>query len=90
MKNNLLKYVLYLSALLFAFLSSQVISHAAIYKWVDEKGVFHMSDTPPDPATAQKYNIEKTGSDEADTASATEAKEMKPGRHEVVVYTTPT
>jgi hypothetical protein len=90
MKNNLLKYVLYLSALLFAFLSSQVISHAAIYKWVDEKGIFHMSDTPPDPATAQKYNIEKTGPEEPDTAQVAEAKETKSTRHEVVIYTTPT
>jgi len=90
MKKNLPKYVLYLSALLFAFLSSQVISHAALYKWVDEKGIFHMSDTQPDPATAQKYNIEKTGSDESDTAQATEAKETKTTRHEVVIYTTPT
>ncbi len=90
MKNNLLKYVLCLSALLFAFLSSQVISHAALYKWVDEKGVFHMSDTPPDSAVAQKYMVEKTGADESDTAEAAETKALKSSRHEVVIYTTPT
>ncbi|MCX5834801.1 MAG: DUF4124 domain-containing protein [Deltaproteobacteria bacterium] len=91
MKNNLVKYMLYLSAFLFAFLSYQVISHAALYKWVDEKGVFHMSDTPPDSAIAQKYMVEKTGADEADTEpQAAEAKETKPAHHEVVIYTTPT
>jgi glutaredoxin 3 len=90
MQNNLLKYTLYLSAFLFAFLFSQTISHAALYKWVDEKGVFHMSDTPPDPASAQKYIVEKTGADEADTVpQAGEAKEANPTRHEVVIYTTP-
>jgi len=90
MKNSSVKYVLYLSAFLFAFLYSQVISHAALYKWVDEKGVLHMTDTPPDGATAGKYVVEKTGTDEPDTAQAVEKKDVKPVRHEVVIYTTPT
>ena len=90
MQNNLLKYILYLSAFLFAFLSSQTLSHADLYKWVDEKGVFHMSDTPPEAGTAPKYTVEKTGSDETDTApQAAEAKDTKATRHEVVIYTTP-
>lgn len=71
-------------------LLSPVAAPAAIYKWVDDKGVFHMSDIPPDPATAEKYAIEKTGSEESETAHVAEAKDAKPVRHEVVIYTTPT
>ena len=90
MQNNLLRYTLYLSAFLFAFLFSQTIADAALYKWVDEKGVFHMSYTPPDPAKAEKYTVEETGSDDSDKApQAAEAGEAKPTRHEVVIYTTP-
>ncbi|HOD35850.1 MAG TPA: glutaredoxin family protein [Syntrophales bacterium] len=90
MKNNPVKYMMYLSAFLFAILSYQAIAHATLYKWVDEKGVLHMTDTPPDAATARKYVVEKTGADESGTAQAAEKKDVKPSRHEVVIYTTPT
>ena len=90
MKDKLVKYVLYLSVFLFAFLSFQAISHAALYKWVDEKGVLHMTDMPPDAATARQYVVEKTGADESETAQAAETKDVKSTRHEVVIYTTPT
>ena len=90
MKDKLVKYVLYLSVFLFAFQSFQAISHAALYKWVDEKGVLHMTDTPPDAATAREYVVEKTGADESETAQAAEEKDVKSTRHEVVIYTTPT
>ena len=90
MKDKLVKYVLCLSVFLFAFLSFQAISQAALYKWVDEKGVLHMTDMPPDAATARQYVVEKTGADESETAQAAETKDVKSTRHEVVIYTTPT
>jgi hypothetical protein len=91
MHHHLQRQLLYLSVVVFAFLLSPIIAHGTLYKWVDEKGVFHMSDTPPDPAIAEKYAIEKTGSDESEPAQVAEAKqEAKSVRHEVVIYTTPT
>lgn len=90
MNHHVQRHLLYLYALVFAFLISPIVAEAALYKWVDDKGVFHMSDTPPDPATAEKYAIEKSESDESETAQVAEAKEAKSVRHEVVIYTTPT
>jgi glutaredoxin-like YruB-family protein len=90
MKHHGRRHRLYLYVLVFAFLISPITAGAALYKWVDDKGVFHMSDTPPDPATAEKYTIEKSESDESEPAPVEEAKEAKSARHEVVVYVTPT
>ncbi len=90
MKRYSMKHVTCLFLVAAVFLLSPVTTPAAIYKWVDEKGVFHMSDTPPDPATAEKYAIEKTGSEEQEAAHVAESKDAKSVRHEVVIYTTPT
>lgn len=61
-----------LSLMLIMVLASN--THAAkLYKWVDEKGVTHYGETPPDLDTATRLNI-KTGAS-SDQAKAVEKLE---------------
>lgn len=62
------------SVFFLAALSTQAYA-TKLYKWVDEKGVTHYGETPPDLDTATKLNI-KTGasSDQADAMEKLEAE----------------
>ena len=60
------------SILFIATLSTQAFA-TKLYKWVDEKGVTHYGETPPDLDTATKLNI-KTGAS-SDQAKAVERLE---------------
>ena len=57
----------------------------AVYKWVDDKGVTHFSQTPPDTATAQKLEVRTAPGSPAPDAASDGAKkdgDAKPPRTE--------
>jgi hypothetical protein len=58
----------------------------SVYKWVDDKGVTHFSQTPPDSSNAQKLEVRSTPASPASDAAAPDAKaqdaEAKPQRTE--------
>jgi glutaredoxin len=86
-------FVLALAALQICFISS---SQADIYKWVDEKGDLHITDTPPPVRTSGQMKVYKDVPDESPSPSsgAKERNEKpKPSVErrksaEVVLYTT--
>ena len=49
--------------LLLLFLSVAVVSFAAIYKWVDDEGVIHYSETPPSVGKTQEMELEPAPSE---------------------------
>lgn len=61
---------------------SAVVSAGDLYKWTDEKGVIHYSDTPPPKqSSASRVRVKSGVSDEMETvadADANKAKDAKP------------
>ena len=66
--------------LIAALLVAALPAAADMYKWVDEKGVTHFSQTPPDAKDAQTLDVRTAPASSPSAAAAAEAKkdEAKP------------
>ncbi len=90
---GMLFFVLMLAALQICFISA---SQADIYKWVDEKGELHITDTPPPAKTSGEMKVYKDVPDQspAPAPGAVEGSDKpKPSVErrksaEVILYTT--
>ncbi|NPV06159.1 MAG: glutaredoxin family protein [Syntrophaceae bacterium] len=77
--------------LLFVALAAGLSGAATLYRWVDDKGVVHVSENPPEG----KVNVAQAvvGEDPAKEPAAgpsTEKREFRVRPGEVTIYTTPT
>ncbi len=62
-----------LSAALAALLASATVTATELYKWTDDKGVIHYSDTPPPKGKDGTQRMRLTGTESPDPAAAAEA-----------------
>ena len=88
MRKTLLSMALIISVL-FIMTTVNITWAATLYRWVDEKGVVHVSETPPEG----KENVAQTVVGEETDKAPKDSEEKKvfrvrPG--EVIIYTTPT
>lgn len=65
-----------LTALLLLLVFLPLTVNAAVYRWVDDKGKVHYSDTPPPAAQAERTNID-TQATNSEQASAQQAAREK-------------
>ncbi len=88
MRKTLLAMALIAATALFLMMTLKTADAATLYRWVDDKGVVHVSETPPEG----KANVAQTiVGEEADKGQKVEEKKafrVRPG--EVTIYTTPT
>jgi len=91
MRNGFLPSILICAVVLCLSLTVGVSGAATLYRWVDDQGVIHVSETPPEG----KMNVAQAvvGEDPAKEPKAgpsTERKEFRVRPGEVTIYTTPT
>ncbi|MCU0554148.1 MAG: DUF4124 domain-containing protein [Syntrophales bacterium] len=79
------------AAVLIVVLTASLSGAATLYRWVDDRGVVHVSENPPEGRmnVAQAVVGENTGKEPQDGPS-TEKKEFRVRPAEVTIYTTPT
>jgi len=89
---RIILFALALAALQIIFISA---SQADIYKWVDEKGELHITDTPPPTKSSGQVKVYKDVPDESPAPSPAAERSEKPKASverrksaEVVLYTT--
>ena len=91
---EIITFILVLSAFLIYF---PFTSAAEMYKWVDDKGEMHISDSPPpavkSPGDIKVYNDSPEDSLDTPPASVRKKEELRPSverkkKTEVVLYTT--
>ncbi len=91
MRNRLLPPILVCAAVLCMALAVAVSGAATLYRWVDDRGVVHVSESPPEGKmnVAQAVVGEDTGKGpKTEAPGETRAFRVRPG--EVTIYTTPT
>ena len=91
MRNGFLPSILICAVVLCLALTVGVSGAATLYRWVDDQGVIHVSETPPEG----KMNVAQAvvGEDPAKeprSGPVTERKEFRVRPGEVTIYTTPT
>lgn len=91
MRNASRPMILVCAAVLFIALTVGASGAATLYRWVDDQGVVHVSENPPEG----KMNVAQAvvGEDAAKDPKAgpsTEKKEFRVRPAEVTIYTTPT
>jgi len=91
MRNGFLPSILICAVVLCLSLTVGVSGAATLYRWVDDQGVIHVSETPPEG----KMNVAQAvvGEDPAKeprSGPVTERKEFRVRPGEVTIYTTPT
>ena len=88
MRKTLLSMALIIAIALFVMVTLKTASAATLYRWVDDKGVVHVSENPPEG----KMDVTQTVvGEEAGKGPKEEDKKVfrvRPG--EVTIYTTPT
>ncbi len=88
MRKTLLAIALILATVLFGMIALNTVDAATLYRWVDDKGVVHVSENPPEGKTAVAQTIVGEEADKGPTAEEKKAFRVRPG--EVTIYTTPT
>ena len=91
MRKDFLPSILICAVVLCLALTAGVSGAATLYRWVDDQGVIHVSETPPEG----KMNVAQAvvGEDPAKeprSGPVTERKEFRVRPGEVTIYTTPT
>lgn len=79
------------TAILFVALAAGLSGAATLYRWVDDKGVVHVSENPPEGKGGVVQAV--VGEDPAKEPAAgpsTEKREFRVRPGEVTIYTTPT
>ena len=81
---------LIIAAALFVVTTSTLFNAATLYRWVDDQGVVHVSENPPEGKMAVAQAVVGEAADKGPTAPAGEKKEFRVRPAEVTIYTTPT
>jgi len=91
---HLMRKVVLFSALIIAALfvvTTSTLSNAAtLYRWVDDQGVVHVSENPPEGKMDVAQAVVGEAPDKGPTAPAVEKKEFRVRPAEITIYTTPT
>jgi glutaredoxin 3 len=80
---------LIITAALFVVTTSTLFA-ATLYRWVDDQGVVHVSENPPEGKMDVAQAVVGEAPDKGPTAPAGEKKEFRVRPAEVTIYTTPT
>ena len=91
MRKSSCPVLLVCAAVLIVVLTASLSGAATLYRWVDDRGVVHVSENPPEGRmnVAQAVVGENAGKEPKDEPS-TEKKEFRVRPAEVTIYTTPT
>jgi glutaredoxin-like YruB-family protein len=81
-------FIALIIAALFVMTTMNVSNAATLYRWVDEKGVVHVSENPPDGKMAVAEAVVGEGTDKGQKVEEKKEFRVRPG--EVTIYTTPT
>ncbi len=90
MRKILFFTALIVTAALFMVTTSTFSDAATLYRWVDDQGVVHVSETPPEGKMDVAQAVVGEAPDKGPTAPAGEKKEFRVRPAEVTIYTTPT
>lgn len=78
-----------LKLMLFMALLLPLFSSAEIYRWVDENGKIHLSDSPPEEADVEQVDVEVNTYESIDYSKIQYYQpEEKPARKRVIMYAT--
>jgi glutaredoxin 3 len=89
MRKFVLFTALILTAALFIVTTSTLFA-ATLYRWVDDQGVVHVSENPPEGKMNVAQAVVGEAPDKGPTAPEGEKKEFRVRPAEVTIYTTPT
>jgi glutaredoxin-like YruB-family protein len=89
MRKFILFTALILTAALFIVTTSTLFA-ATLYRWVDDQGVVHVSENPPEGKMNVAQAVVGEKPDKEPTAPAGEKKEFSVRPAEITIYTTPT
>jgi glutaredoxin-like YruB-family protein len=79
------------AAVLFLALTAGLSGAATLYRWVDDRGVVHVSENPPEGRmNVAQAVVGEDAAKEPKTGPSTEKKEFRVRPAEVTIYTTPT
>jgi glutaredoxin-like YruB-family protein len=88
MRKTLLSMALIFAAALFVVSTANVSDAATLYRWVDDQGVVHVSENPPEGNMAVAQAVVGEEADKGQKAE--DKKEFRVRPAEVTIYTTPT
>lgn len=88
MRKTILFMALIIAAALFVVTTINVSNAATLYRWVDEKGVVHVSENPPEGKMAVAQAVVGEGAEKGPNVEEKKEFRVRPG--EVTIYTTPT
>jgi glutaredoxin-like YruB-family protein len=87
------KYALFTALIITAalfILTTSTLFAATLYRWVDDQGVVHVSENPPEGKMDVAQAVVGEAPDKGPTAPAGEKKEFRVRPAEITIYTTPT
>jgi glutaredoxin-like YruB-family protein len=88
MRKTLLSMALIIAMALFIMTTMNIASAATLYRWVDDQGVVHVSENPPEGKMAVAQAVVGEGADKGPKVEEKKEFSVRPG--EVTIYTTPT
>lgn len=88
MRKTPLARVFIAAAALFAMITLNAADAATLYRWVDDKGVVHVSENPPEGKVAVAQAVVGEEAGKGQKVEEKKAFRVRPG--EVTIYTTPT
>jgi glutaredoxin 3 len=88
MRKTLLSMALIIAMALFIMTTMNISSAATLYRWVDDQGVVHVSENPPEGKIAVAQAVVGEGADKGPKVEEKKEFSVRPG--EVTIYTTPT
>ena len=90
MRKVVLFTALIVTAVLFVVTTSSLSNAATLYRWVDDQGVVHVSENPPEGKMDVAQAVVGEQPDKGPAAPAGEKKEFSVRPAEITIYTTPT
>jgi len=88
MRKTIVFMALIIATALFVMTTMNVSNAATLYRWVDDQGVVHVSENPPEGKMAVAEAVVGEGADKGPKVEEKKEFRVRPG--EVTIYTTPT
>lgn len=88
MRKAVVSMALICAASLFIVATASPSDAATLYRWVDDQGVVHVSENPPEGKMAVAQTVAGEASDKGPKVEGKKEFRVRPG--EVTIYTTPT